>query len=132
MEYKKRIIDDLLKEKLEYTGAVAIKGPKWCGKTETASQIAESSIDLSDSEMSNNIYLQERQYSKLLEEEKPMLIDEWQAYPEIWNTVKRYVDKSKQFGEFILTGSANPVDDEKLHPRNRTNCYIINETYDTF
>ena len=130
MEYKKRIIDDILKEKLEYTGAVAIKGPKWCGKTETASQIAVSSIDLSDSEMANNIYLQEKQYSKLLEEEKPMLIDEWQVYPEIWNTVKRYVDKSKQFGEFILTGSSNPTDDENLHPRNRQIRYIINEAYD--
>lgn len=118
MEYKKRIVDNILKEKLEYTGAVSITGPKWCGKTETASQVVKSMIDLSDSEISNNIYLQEKQYSKLLDEEKPMLIDEWQVYPEIWNTVKRYVDKSKRFGEFVLTGSASPVDDEKLHPRN--------------
>ena len=42
MNYKKRIADDILKRKLEGKGAVLIEGPKWCGKTTTAEQLAAS------------------------------------------------------------------------------------------
>lgn len=34
-EYKTRIADALLAEKLSYMGAVLVRGPKWCGKTTT-------------------------------------------------------------------------------------------------
>ena len=41
-EYKKRIADKLLEYRLEEVGAVLIEGPKWCGKTTTAEQQANS------------------------------------------------------------------------------------------
>ena len=40
--YRKRIADILLEEKLDAMGAVLIEGPKACGKTTTAEQQAKS------------------------------------------------------------------------------------------
>ena len=42
--YRHRIMDDLLKRKLQAKGAVLIEGPKWCGKTTTAEEIAASKV----------------------------------------------------------------------------------------
>ena len=49
-KYRKRIADDILKRKLEGKGAVLIEGPKWCGKTTTAEQLAESILYMDDPE----------------------------------------------------------------------------------
>ena len=46
MTYIKRVIDAELKERLSSAGAVVLEGPKACGKTETAMQIAASSVFL--------------------------------------------------------------------------------------
>ncbi|MDD2208648.1 MAG: DUF4143 domain-containing protein [Bacilli bacterium] len=116
MEYKTRIIEDEIKEKLQYMGGVAIRGPKWCGKTETAKVFSKDIIDLSNEEIQDNIYFQEKKYVKLFDTEKPLLIDEWQLYPSIWNSAKTYIDNAKVPGQFILTGSSTPIEDEKLHP----------------
>lgn len=47
----------------------------------------------------------------LLEGDRPRLLDEWQAAPQLWNHVRRAVDASDGFGHFILTGSAVPAED---------------------
>ena len=47
-QYRKRIADQILADKLEAKGAVLIEGPKWCGKTTTATQIAKSTIYMQD------------------------------------------------------------------------------------
>lgn len=44
--YRKRIMDDLLIGKLQAKGAVLIEGPKWCGKTTTAEEVAASKVML--------------------------------------------------------------------------------------
>lgn len=49
MQYKRRIVDQLLEQKLQAKGAILIVGPKWCGKTTTALQHANSLLDLGDS-----------------------------------------------------------------------------------
>ena len=49
-EYKERIADKLLKRRLQGKGAVLIEGPKWCGKTTTAEQLAESILYMDDPE----------------------------------------------------------------------------------
>ena len=49
-KYINRIIDDVVAKKLNITGGVVIKGPKWCGKTRTAKEYAMSEIDLQDIE----------------------------------------------------------------------------------
>jgi len=116
--YISRIMDDEIRRKLNVTGAVVIKGPKWCGKTTTAKQFAKSDIDLQSSKTSNRYKkIAENDIMLLLEGDKPRLIDEWQEIPQIWNAVRTDVDKQNKPGLYILTGSTTPKDEDtkRLH-----------------
>lgn len=113
MNYIKRIIEEDLYEKLSASGAVLIKGPKSCGKTTTAKQFAKSVLEMDRDKQVPVIMATNPQL--LLVGETPRLIDEWQEQPEIWNYIRHEVDERKAKGQFILTGSANPTDDVKLH-----------------
>jgi uncharacterized protein len=113
MSYIKRIIEEDLLEKLSASGAVLIKGPKSCGKTETAKQFAKSILEMDRDKQVPVIMATNPQL--LLAGATPRLIDEWQEQPEIWNYVRHEVDDRKAKGQFILTGSANPTNDAKLH-----------------
>ncbi len=114
-EYRKRIADEILKKKLEGKGAVLIEGPKWCGKTTTAEQIANSILYMDDpTKITQNIVLAELNPKKLLEGETPRLIDEWQLAPNLWDAVRFEVDHRDELGQFVLTGSALPIDPSKL------------------
>ncbi len=111
-EYKKRVVDQVLMNKLEAKGAVLIEGPKWCGKTTTASQIAKSIVFMQDPANSKqNLTMAEIQPSLLLKGETPRLIDEWQLAPQLWDAVRFEVDQRDTFGQFILTGSSVPAAD---------------------
>ncbi len=116
MEYKSRIADRLLRDKLEAMGAVLIDGPKACGKTTTAEQQAKSIIYLDDP----NRRLQYKQMAQtnirfLLEGDTPRLIDEWQEIPQFWDAVRFEVDHRDEDGQFMLTGSAVPADAKDIH-----------------
>lgn len=116
MEYIKRIIDKEIKSKLSIMGAVLIKGPKWCGKTTSAKNIAKSVIEIQNPDLQENyIELANMKPSLLLEGEKPRLIDEWQIIPKLWNAVRYSVDNIGLPGQYILTGSATPVEDDTVH-----------------
>lgn len=107
MEYKQRIADSLLERKLSTTGAVQIEGPKWCGKTTTAKQIAKSVLNLGDETILKQSQRMMQISSKtLLEGNTPRLIDEWQTIPALWDSVRNEVDSRGEFGQFILTGSS--------------------------
>ena len=106
MQYIRRIIEDDLLEKMAASGAVLIKGPKSCGKTETAKQYANSILKMDRDPQVSAMMATNPQL--LLEGDTPRLIDEWQEQPEIWNYVRHEVDERKAKGQFILTGSANP------------------------
>ena len=81
-QYRKRIADEILQRKLEGKGAVLIEGPKWCGKTTTAEQIASSVLYMDDPEKrEQNIQLAELIPKRLLRGDTPRLIDEWQLAP---------------------------------------------------
>ena len=113
MKYYSRIVEEEIKQKLQASGALLIKGPKSCGKTETAKQFAESMLHVDQDEqvpvvMSINPKI-------LLQGETPRLIDEWQEQPKLWNYVRHEVDDRKKKAQFILTGSANPEEEIKLH-----------------
>jgi predicted AAA+ superfamily ATPase len=111
-----RVTDAYIDEKLEYAGAVLIEGVKWCGKTRTAEEKAASMISFHDSKNSESYKrLASTDPSLLLEGDTPRVIDEWQAAPEIWNAVKYEVDRRGIPGQFILTGSATPLDDPLRH-----------------
>lgn len=116
MNYINRIIDKEIKEKLSYMGAILIKGPKWCGKTTSAKQLANSILEMQNPDLQENyIELANTKPSLLLEGQKPRLIDEWQLAPKLWNAVRYSVDKESSVGQYILTGSATPKEDDTLH-----------------
>lgn len=116
-KYINRIADQKLQMHLESKGAVLIEGPKWCGKTTTANQIAKSVIEMDRPELANQYkQMAKLNPSLLLEGDTPRLIDEWQLSPNLWNAVRYEVDKRDDFGQFILTGSAVPAKiDENSH-----------------
>lgn len=114
-EYKNRIADEMLKRKLEGKGAVLIEGPKWCGKTTTAEQIAASILYMDDPEKKEqNISMSEINPKRLLKGDVPRLIDEWQIAPKLWDAIRFEVDHRSELGQFILTGSAVPVDTKEI------------------
>lgn len=109
-EYKKRIADELLKRKLKGKGAVLIQGPKWCGKTTTAEQIASSILYMANpEEKEQNLTLADLNPSLLLKGDVPRLLDEWQMAPKLWDAVRFEIDHRGQEGQFILTGSSVPA-----------------------
>lgn len=112
--YKNRIADSVLARKLAGKGAVLIEGPKWCGKTTTAEQQAQSIIYLDDpATIKENLLKAELAPQELLEGEHPRLLDEWQIAPQLWDTIRFDVDHRKGNGHYILTGSSVPVEDEE-------------------
>ena len=114
MEYKKRIADQILTDKLEASGAVLVEGPKYCGKTTLAAQQAGSILSMADPDtLSQNLALARTNISRLLVGATPRLIDEWQIAPQFWDAVRNEVDKRQEDGQFILTGSAVPPKPKK-------------------
>jgi hypothetical protein len=106
-EYRKRIVDEILDEKLSYIGAVLVEGPKWCGKTTTCEQHAQSVLYIDDPDR-HEYYLEMAgtKISELLKGKSPRLLDEWQDIPELWDAIRFTVDHSNGDRHFILTGSA--------------------------
>ncbi len=112
-------MDDLLAKKLQAKGAILLEGPKWCGKTTTAEEIAASKIMLANPTVKANFQsLLEIDTDEALAGETPKLIDEWQTVPKLWDAVRYTVDRRRKMGQFILTGSAVPDKDaekERIH-----------------
>jgi predicted AAA+ superfamily ATPase len=106
-------VDRELKDLLSSLGAVVIEGPKACGKTETARQVAVSEVRL-DVDL-NARHAASIDPSLVLDGAAPRLLDEWQMVPTLWNHVRRTVDDRRAVGQFVLTGSAVPPDDVTRH-----------------
>ena len=114
--YMPRIVDKTLQNKLEYMGAVLIEGCKWCGKSTTARQFAKSYIEFQDPDKKTQYdKTNQTKPSLFLEGEKPRLFDEWQMYPVVWDSIRMDVDHTGLKGQYILTGSARPVEDSIMH-----------------
>lgn len=114
-EYRNRIVDTILQDKLEAKGAVLIEGPKWCGKTTTAGQKAASILHMDNpSEKEQNLSLVKINPLRLLKGDTPRLIDEWQLAPTLWDTIRYEVDQRAKMGQFILTGSAVPPETKEI------------------
>ncbi|MFI3293688.1 MAG: ATP-binding protein [Rikenellaceae bacterium] len=115
MAYRRRTVDLILEKKLLGKGAVVIEGPKWCGKTTTAEQVAKSVLYMATpNKVEQNRSLSEINPQLLLEGDTPRLIDEWQIAPKLWDAVRFEVDHRKGVGHFILTGSAVPASTEDI------------------
>lgn len=113
MLYVNRISDEELKRKLDGSGALLIRGPKSCGKTESAKQFAKSVLNVDQDERVP--VLMDTSPKRLLIGETPRLIDEWQEQPKIWNYIRHEVDDRGKPAQFILAGSANPEESIKMH-----------------
>lgn len=113
LDYIPRVVDDELRSALRRAGAVLIEGPRASGKTETAMQVARSSVRLDRDP--GVVDLLEIDPSLILEGAVPRLFDEWQVAPELWNVVRGEVDSRREKGQFILTGSTAPMADAVRH-----------------
>ncbi|MEO7521190.1 MAG: DUF4143 domain-containing protein [Gemmatimonas sp.] len=106
MTYLPRVIDQDLDELFGSLPAILIEGPKGVGKTATAVRRAKTQIRLDDPAQRGIIRADP---ALLLIRERPLLIDEWQLLPAVWDVVRRAVDENNTPGQFLLTGSANPA-----------------------
>ncbi len=114
-QYRPRIADAILARKLEGIGAVLIEGPKWCGKTTTAEQIAKSILYMDNPETkAQNLSLADLSPRRILQGDTPRLIDEWQLAPQLWDAIRFEVDHRHAAGQFILTGSAVPASTKEI------------------
>lgn len=115
LEYRPRVADKILARKLEGKGAVLIEGPKWCGKTTTAEQVAGSILYMDDPQSKEqNLTMAELNPKRLLAGATPRLIDEWQLAPKLWDAIRFEVDHRRELGQFVLTGSAVPADTREI------------------
>ncbi len=114
--YISRISDIYLQNLLESSGAVLIEGAKWCGKTQSSLQAANSAVFMQDPDVGPGyLAMADTKPSLLLDGEVPLLLDEWQMAPVLWDAVRFAVDKRGRMGQFILTGSSKPNDNLISH-----------------
>lgn len=102
--YRPRLIDERITRYLRIFGAISIEGPKWCGKTWTSLNHANSVSYVTDKSVRNNAMVDPKY---IFTKERPQLIDEWQIVPEIWDAVRNECDNDHEKGKFILTGSTS-------------------------
>lgn len=104
-EYMTRVIDSELDELMRGVAAISLDGPKAVGKTTTVLERASTVFRLDDEAVTE---LLRAAPERILEAETPVMIDEWQRMPAIWDWVRRAVDSGAAPGSFLLTGSAVP------------------------
>ena len=110
--YRPRLIDEIIKDRLNAFGGVLITGPKWCGKSWTATYHASSLIEIDKGDNKQKALLAP---DLVLEGDTPRLIDEWQDAPILWDYARRLIDDRHTPGQFIFTGSAVPPEDKMSH-----------------
>lgn len=112
MPYQRRIVDGEIDELFDFIPALVLDGPKAVGKTTTAEQRAQSSVRLDSARIREAIAADP---DGILQRPRPLLIDEWQYVPEVWSVVRHAVDQDSTGGQFLLAGSATPMDGLRQH-----------------
>ena len=112
--YRSRLIDKKVSQYLNVFGAVSIEGPKWCGKTWTGLNHANS-VSYMDERSTRDLARVDPKY--IFTHERPQLIDEWQIVPEVWDAVRHECDSNQEKGKFILTGSTTLEGEEDEEQR---------------
>lgn len=112
MVYARRTVDDELDELFGELPAIALDGPKGVGKTSTAQQRVEGLAQLDSKSVRESVAADPE---SILRRPRPLLIDEWQKVPEVWDVVRRAVDADRSASQFLLTGSASPQPGATAH-----------------
>lgn len=105
--YLPRVVDQELDELLAGVPAVALEGPKGVGKTVTSVRRARTTYQF---DQPAHRALFEADPKRFDGDPAPVLLDEWQRLPFVWDSVRRSVDRDPAPGRFLLAGSAVPVD----------------------
>lgn len=105
MDYRPRVVDEEVGGLMAELAAVSLEGPRGVGKTSTAERLASTVYYLDDPAQRAIAEADPRQ---VLAGKPPVLIDEWQRVPAVWDAVRRAVDRGAAPGSFLLTGSATP------------------------
>ncbi|MDR3293959.1 MAG: DUF4143 domain-containing protein [Clostridiales bacterium] len=114
--YLNRLSEKKIREAMDAIGAVVIEGPKWCGKSTTGARFAKTIVKLQDPiTFKNYKAYANTSRSVLLRGEKPLMFDEWQKIPDLWDFIRLDVDETSEAGQYILTGSAKPIEDKNRH-----------------
>ena len=115
-KYLPRILDDVIEKKMKTIGAVLIEGCKWCGKSTTGKEHVKNIIEFQDVDRIKEYeVINSTKPSLFLEGDKPLLIDEWQMYPIVWDAVRNSIDKTGLQGQYILTGSTKVDSGKVMH-----------------
>lgn len=112
MAYQRRVVDELLDELFPHLAAVALEGAKGVGKTATASQRASTTVALDDPAQREALGAN---LDYIVQVSPPVLIDEWQLEPSVWDRVRRAVDDDNRGGQFLLTGSSGVAPGARIH-----------------
>lgn len=115
-KYLPRLVEQKVQLQMKAAGCVVIEGPKWCGKSTTAKRFAKTIVELQNPDVFRLYQTFANTNGKMLfENEKPIMFDEWQKIPELWDYIRHAVDNSEKRGQYILTGSAKPLEDPLRH-----------------
>lgn len=112
MSYQRRIVDDLLDELFPHLAAIALEGAKGVGKTATASQRASTILSLNRPGQRETLAAD---LDYIVQAAPPVLIDEWQLEPAVWDRVRMAVDEDSTGGRFLLAGSAGVPPGVRIH-----------------
>jgi hypothetical protein len=121
-KYIDRLVDKKIEKYLSVFGAISIEGPKWCGKTWTSLNHSNSKVLLDEKEMKEKAELS---VDLVLNGDSPILIDEWNLVPKLWDAVRRKCDELSTSGNYILTGSTKLSDEEQKEEVHHSGAGII-------
>jgi predicted AAA+ superfamily ATPase len=106
LPYQLRAVDQELDELLGGLPAISLEGPKGVGKTATAQRRAATVFAMDDATQRELLTADPQRLDRA---PAPVLIDEWQREPAVWDFVRRSVDRNPAPARFLLTGSATPT-----------------------
>ena len=103
---RKRHISEILKKYMTYWPVVGVLGLRQSGKTTLLEKLVDSGnkITLDDRSLLDEIAISPKAFLAKLE--TPLLIDEAQKSPDLFEAIKLNVDRKKIPGSYLLTGSA--------------------------
>ena len=105
--YLPRVTDQQMVDSLRSSPAVAVEGPRACGKTWTGRRFSNSVVRF-DELPSTQIRL-EANPAAFLVGDTPRLLDEWHLAGGVWNAMRHACDDRALNGQFILAGSIRPT-----------------------